>query len=457
MSDTITRGPDGLRTPDHPVIPFIEGDGIGGDVWRATRRVINASVEKAYAGRRAIQWREVFAGERSFNLFGTWLPDETVEAFRQYLVGIKGPLTTPVGGGIRSLNLALRQALDLYVCLRPVRYFEGAPSPMKHPEKVNMVVFRENTEDIYSGIEWPAESEEAGQLLQFLREKNLISKVRFPETSGFSLKPVSREGSERLIRAAIVYALKNKRRSVTLVHKGNIMKYTEGSFRDWGYALAAREFRMETVSWRESRILESREKDPGITVENAARVIEPGYDLMTPDRQKKVRDDVEAAWKLWPTHGDGKWRDKLPIQDIITDIALEKVITLPDNFDVLATTNLNGDYISDALAGQVGGIGIAPGANINYQTGHAVFEATHGSAPPRANLDIANPTSLILSGDLLLRHIEWTEAANLIIRGLEKTLAAKVVTYDFHRQLPGATKVKCSEFADHLIGNMDTD
>jgi isocitrate dehydrogenase len=457
MSDMITRGPDGLRTPDRPVIPFIEGDGIGGDVWRATRRVIDAAVEKAYSGRRAIQWLEVFAGEKSFNQSGNWLPDKTIEAFRHFLVGLKGPLTTPVGGGIRSLNLALRQALDLYVCLRPVRYFQGAPSPMKHPEKVDMVVFRENTEDIYSGIEWLAESPEARQLLQFLRDQKLLSKVRFPETSGFSLKPVSREGSERLIRAAIVYALKYKRRGVTLVHKGNIMKFTEGAFRDWGYALAAREFRMETVSWRESRILESREQQPDISVENAARAVEPGYNLMTPDRQKKVRDEIETAWKLWPTHGDGKWRGKLPIQDIITDIALEKVITLPENFDVLATTNLNGDYISDALAGQIGGIGIAPGANVNYETGHAVFEATHGSAPPRANLDIANPTSLILSGDLLLRHIEWREAADLIIRGLEKTLAAKFVTYDFHRLLPDATKVKCSEFADHLIRNMSAD
>lgn len=454
MSDTITRTATGLHVPDHPVIPFIEGDGTGPDIWAAAVRVFDAAVEKAYAGRRKIQWREVLAGAKAFNRLGTWLPDETVEAFRRHLVGIKGPLTTPVGGGIRSLNVALRQTLDLYVCLRPVRYFRGVPSPVREPEKVDVVIFRENTEDIYAGIEWPAESDGARRVIRFLQDELGIAKIRFPETSGIGIKPVSRQGTERLVRAAIEYALKHQRRSVTLVHKGNIMKFTEGAFRDWGYALAAREFRAQTVSERESWVLANKEAEPGISVEENARRIEPGYDLMTPERQRAVVAEVEQALALWPTHGEGKWKQKLLIRDTIADITLQQVLTRPETFDVVATTNLNGDYLSDALAAQVGGIGIAPGANINYETGHAVFEATHGTAPKYAGLDKVNPGSVILSGELMLRYLGWTEAADLIIRGMERAIAAKTVTYDFERLMRGAKLLKCSEFGDAVIRHM---
>jgi isocitrate dehydrogenase len=460
----VTNTPDGdsirsvngkLEVPDTPIIPFIEGDGTGPDIWRASQRVFDAAVERAYGGKRRIAWLEVPAGEKSFNRLGTWLPDETVAAFQTYLVGIKGPLTTPIGGGIRSLNVTLRQLLDLYVCLRPVRYFKGVPSPVKHPEQVDVVIFRENTEDIYAGIEWAAETPEARKLIEFLStEMGVGKKLRFPATCGIGVKPISREGSERLIRAAIRYALRQQRRSVTMVHKGNIMKFTEGAFRDWGYALAAREFRQETVSERETWILGNKEQRPQLTVEENAREIDPGYDMMTAEQKKKVCAEVERALQLWSTHGDGKWKQKLIVRDAIADITLQQVLTRPREFDVVATPNLNGDYLSDALAAQVGGIGIAPGGNINYDSGHAIFEATHGTAPKYANLDKVNPGSVILSGEMMFRHLGWDEAAGLIIKGMEGAIAAKTVTYDFHRLMEGATLVKCSEFGEAIVRNM---
>jgi isocitrate dehydrogenase len=443
-----------LQVPDTPIIPFIEGDGTGPDIWRAAQRVFDSAVEKAYGGRRRIVWKEVLAGEKAFNKLGNWLPDETVEAFRTYQVGIKGPLTTPIGGGIRSLNVALRQLLDLYVCLRPVRYFTGVPSPVRRPEQVDVVIFRENTEDIYAGIEWPAESPEARQLIAFLENTMKVKTIRFPATSGIGIKPVSREGTERLVRAAIDYALRQKRRSLTLVHKGNIMKFTEGAFRDWGYALATREFRDRVVTERESWILGNREERPAISAEENARAVDPGYDLMTPAQQAKVRDEVEAALRLWPTHGEGKWKEKLLIRDAIADITLQQVLTRPREFDVVATMNLNGDYLSDALAAQVGGIGIAPGGNINYQSGHAIFEATHGTAPKYANLDKVNPGSVILSGEMMFRFLGWDEVADRIIKGMDGAIGAKTVTYDFHRLMEGATLVKCSEFAEAVVRHM---
>jgi len=443
-----------LQVPDTPVIPFIEGDGTGPDIWRAAQRVFDAGVEKAYGGRRRIAWKEVLAGEKAFNQTGNWLPDETVEAFKTYQVGIKGPLTTPIGGGIRSLNVALRQLLDLYVCLRPVRYFAGVPSPVRRPEQVDVVIFRENTEDIYAGIEWPAESPEAKKVIAFLEQEMQVKKIRFPLTSGLGIKPVSREGTERLVRAAIQYALRQKRHSVTLVHKGNIMKFTEGAFRDWGYALATREFRDQVITERESWILGNREEQPKISAEDNARAIDPGYDLMTPAQQAKVRDEVETALRLWPTHGDGKWKQKLLIRDAIADITLQQVLTRPRDFDVVATMNLNGDYLSDALAAQVGGIGIAPGGNINYQSGHAIFEATHGTAPKYANLDKVNPGSVILSGEMMFRFLGWDEVADRIIKGMDGAISAKTVTYDFHRLMEGATLVKCSEFAEAVVKHM---
>ena len=443
-----------LEVPDNPILPFIEGDGTGPDIWRASQAVFDAAVQKAYAGKRRIAWLEVLAGEKAFNRVKNWLPDETVTAFKEYLVGIKGPLTTPIGGGIRSLNVALRQLLDLYVCLRPVRYFSGVPSPVKHPELVDMVIFRENTEDIYAGIEWQSESAEARKVISFLQGEMGVKKIRFPETSAIGIKAVSRDGTERLVRAAIEYALRHQRRSLTLVHKGNIMKFTEGAFRDWGYGLATREFRQQVITERESWILGNREAKPNISVEDNARAIDPGYDLMTPDQQKKVRADVEAALTLWETHGNGQWKKKLMIRDAIADITLQQILTRPREFDVIATLNLNGDYLSDALAAQVGGIGIAPGGNINYQSGHAMFEATHGTAPKYANLDKVNPGSVILSGEMMFRHLGWDEAADLIIKGVEGAIGAKTVTYDFHRLMEGATLVKCSEFGQAIIKHM---
>jgi isocitrate dehydrogenase len=455
MSGERIRCEDGkLVVPDNPVIPFIEGDGTGPDIWRASQKVFDAAVKKAYGGKRTLVWKEVFAGEKAFNRFQNWLPEETITAFKEYIVGIKGPLTTPIGGGIRSLNVALRQILDLYVCLRPVRYFKGVPSPVKRPEDVNVVIFRENTEDIYAGIEWAAGSPEAKKLIEFLQKEMGVKKIRFPETSGIGIKPVSSEGTERLVRAAIQSALKQGRRSVTLVHKGNIMKFTEGAFRDWGYALAQREFRSQTVTERETWILGNKENKADLTVDGNARLVEPGYDLMTPDQQGKVRIEVERALALWATHGEGKWKKKLLIRDSIADITLQQILTRPKEFDVVATMNLNGDYLSDALAAQVGGIGIAPGGNINYDSGHAIFEATHGTAPKYANLDQVNPGSVILSGVMMFEHLGWQEVAELIIKGMDGAIGAKTVTYDFHRLMEGATKVKCSEFGDAIIKQM---
>jgi isocitrate dehydrogenase len=443
-----------LVVPDRPILPFIEGDGTGPDIWRAAQRVFDAAVEKAYGGRRKIVWMEVMAGAKSFNAQGAWLPEETLAAFRKYRVGIKGPLTTPVGGGIRSLNVALRQELDLYVCLRPVRYFAGVPSPVKHPELVDMVIFRENTEDIYAGIEWAAESAEAGKVIEFLQREMTVKKIRFPKTSGIGVKPVSREGTSRLVRAAIEYALRERRRSVTLVHKGNIMKFTEGAFRDWGYAVATGEFRGQTVTERESWILDNAEQHPEWSEDENAKAVDPGFEMMTADQQARLVEEVRTVLALSPSHGHGKWREKLLVRDAIADIALQQVLTRPSDFDVIATPNLNGDYLSDALAAQVGGIGIAPGGNINYASGHAIFEATHGTAPKYANLDKVNPGSVILSGEMMFRFLGWNEAAEAILRGFDGATAARTVTYDFHRLMEGATLVKCSEFGNAIIRHM---
>jgi len=445
-----------VQVPDNPIIPFVEGDGTGRDIWRTSVRVFDAAVQKAYGARRKIHWIEVYAGEKSFKLFNTWLPDETVEAFTEFLVGIKGPLTTPISRGFRSLNVALRQLLDLYVCLRPVRYFKGVPSPVRHPEAVDMVLFRENTEDIYTGIEFKYGTDEERKFKHLFREAfpKEYAKIRFPETAGVGIKPVSVEGAERLVRAALRWALKNKRKSVNLVHKGNIMKFTEGAFRDWGYTLAKREFRHEIVTERETWILGNKEKEPSLTIEENARRIDPGFEMMSLDQQNDIKLEVEAALALWPTHGNGKWKSKLLIKDSIADVTLQFVLIRPKDYDVIATMNLNGDYISDALAAQVGGIGIAPGANINYETGHAIFEATHGTAPKYADLDKVNPGSVILSGEMMLRYMGWTEAADLIIKGMEGAIAAKTVTYDFARLMDGATEVKCSEFGNAVIAHM---
>ncbi len=453
--EKITRGADGkLSVPNNPIIPFIEGDGTGPDIWKSSVRVLDASVEKAYGGKKKIAWHEVYAGEKSKLKFDSWLPDETVEDYKEYLVGIQGPLTTPIGKGIRSLNVALRQMLDLYVCLRPVRWFQGVPSPVKNPGKVDMVIFRENTEDIYAGIEWEAESADVKKVLAFLQKEMGVKKIRFPETSGIGIKPVSREGTERLVRAAIEYALRYNRKSVNLVHKGNIMKFTEGAFRDWGYALAQKEYRAKVVTQRESWILGNKEKNANLSVIENAKQVEPGYDMAPADFREELHKEVEDALKLWDTHGGGKWKKLLMIKDSIADITLQQVLTRPEEFDVIATLNLNGDYLSDALAAQVGGIGIAPGGNINYVTGHAIFEATHGTAPKYANLDKVNPGSVILSGEMMLRHLGWDEAADLVIKGMDGAIGAKTVTYDFARLMEGAKEVKCSEFGDAIISHM---
>jgi isocitrate dehydrogenase len=468
-----------LKVPNNPILPYIEGDGTGPDIWRASQFVFDAAVEKAYGGERKIAWYEVYAGEKSFRKFQSWLPDETVEAYRKYLVGIKGPLTTPVGKGIRSLNVALRQMLDLYVCLRPVRWFKGVPSPVRDPSKVDMVIFRENTEDIYAGIEYEAGSPESAALLAYLEKSDPkgFAKVRFNSKAkgdafaraaahgepkagegdlmvGIGIKPVSRLGTQRLVAAAIEYALVQKRKSVNIVHKGNIMKFTEGGFRDWGYALATSAFRDQVVTERESWILGNKEKNPSLSVEDNAKEIEPGYDMAPEDMQAEFRAEVEAALKLWPTHGEGKWKKLLRIKDSIADITLQQVLTRPADFDVIATLNLNGDYLSDALAAQVGGIGIAPGGNINYVSGHAIFEATHGTAPKYANLDKVNPGSVILSGEMMLRHMGWNEAADLILKGMDGAIAARTVTYDFARLMEGATEVKCSAFGEAIVKHM---
>jgi isocitrate dehydrogenase len=453
--EAIRMGADGrLQVPDEPIIPFIEGDGTGPDIWRASVRVLDAAVERAYGGKKKIAWLEVLAGEKAKRQLDNWLPDETVEAYRKYLVGIKGPLTTPVGKGIRSLNVALRQLLDLYVCLRPVRWFTGVPSPVKRPGDVDMVIFRENTEDIYAGVEWAEGTAEVKKIIDFLQKEMGVKKIRFPETSGIGIKPVSREGTERLVRGAIQYALSSGRKSVTLVHKGNIMKFTEGAFRDWGYALAKREFRNQIVTERESWILGNAEKNPKLSVEDNAKMVEPGYDMAPADMQADIRREVESVLALMPTHGNGKYKDMLVIRDSIADITLQQVLTRPKEFSVIATLNLNGDYLSDALAAQVGGIGIAPGGNINYATGHAIFEATHGTAPKYANLDKVNPGSVILSGEMMLRHLGWNEAADLVLKGMDGAIGAGTVTYDFARLMDGAREVKCSEFATAIIEHM---
>jgi isocitrate dehydrogenase len=420
--DKISISSGKLQVPDRPIVPFIEGDGTGPDIWRAAVRIMDAAVAKAYAGKKKIAWMEVYAGEKSFTQFNSWLPDETVDAFREFLVGIKGPLTTPIGGGMRSLNVALRQMLDLYVCLRPVRWFKGVPSPVKRPEKVDMVIFRENTEDIYAGIEFEAGTDACKKFLSLFKEAfpKEYGKIRFPETTGIGVKPVSTEGTQRLVRSAIEYAIANKRKSVTLVHKGNIMKFTEGAFRNWGYALAEKEFAAQVYTWNQW------------------------------ERAKKAKgeDGANAEQKAALASG------KILIKDAIADITLQQVLTRPDDFDVIATMNLNGDYLSDALAAQVGGIGIAPGGNINYVTGHAVFEATHGTAPKYANLDKVNPGSVVLSGEMMLRYMGWTQAADNIIKGMDGAIGAKTVTYDFARLMEGAQEVKCSQFADTVIAKM---
>ena len=444
-----------LTVPDQPIIPFIEGDGTGPDIWRASQRVFDAGVEKAYKGKRKIVWKEVLAGENAFNQTGEWLPQATVDAFREYLVGIKGPLTTPVGGGIRSLNVALRQILDLYVCLRPVKYVDGVPSPVKKPGDVDMVIFRENTEDIYAGIEWQNGSPEVKKVIDFIQNEMGVKKIRFPESSGIGIKPISEEGTERLVKGAIEYALREGRKSLTLVHKGNIMKFTEGAFKNWGYEIATRDYRDKVVTQRESWIIDNKDRNPDITVEENARKVEPGYDLMTKDQQKVLREEVETVLNLMNTHGSGKWKEKLLIKDSIADITLQQVLTRANEFEVIATMNLNGDYLSDALAAQVGGIGIAPGANINYITGHAIFEATHGTAPKYAGLDKVNPGSVILSGAMMFKYMGWNEVHDLIWKGIEKSVSQKQVTYDFHRLMEGATLLKCSEFGDVIIKNMD--
>jgi isocitrate dehydrogenase len=411
-----------LLVPENPIIPFIEGDGTGADIWRASVRVMDAAVARAYGGKRRLHWMEVYAGEKSNRLFNTWLPEETVAACREYLVSIKGPLTTPVGGGIRSLNVALRQMLDLYVCLRPVRWFKGVPSPVKHPEKVDMVIFRENTEDVYTGIEFEAGSPDNRRFLELFRQAfpKAYAKIRFPDTCGIGIKPVSKEGSERLIRAALSYAVAHRRRSLTLVHKGNIQKFTEGAFRNWGYQLAEREFAAQSYTW------EQWERSRAAKGEAAAKA------------------EMDAANKA----------GRVIVKDAIADITLQQVLTRPEEFDVIATLNLNGDYLSDALAAQVGGIGIAPGGNVNYLTGHAVFEATHGTAPKYANLDKVNPGSLILSGEMMFRYLGWPEAADAIIAAMDRTIGQKIVTYDFARLMEGAREVSTSAFADALIGNL---
>lgn len=452
--EKITISAGVLNVPDFPVIPFIEGDGTGPDIWAASQHVFDAAVDIAYGRKRRVIWKEVLAGENSFNKTGNWLPDDTIEAFKEYLVGIKGPLTTPVGGGIRSLNVALRQLLDLYVCLRPVKYVQGVPSPVRKPEDVDTVIFRENTEDIYSGIEWAKGTPEVKKVIDFIQQEMGVKKIRFPETSGIGIKPVSEEGSKRLIRAAIRYALREKRKSLALVHKGNIMKFTEGAFKSWGYELAVSEFRAQTVTQREAWILENIEKDPNISLENNARSIDPGYDMMTLKQKEAIVEEVKAALALLGTHGNGRWKSMLLIKDSIADITLQQVLTRAKEFDVIATLNLNGDYLSDALAAQVGGIGIAPGANINYESGHAIFEATHGTAPKYAGLDKVNPGSVILSGAMMFKYMGWDEVHDLIWKGLETTIQQKKVTYDFHRQMEGATLLKCSEFGNAIIENM---
>ncbi len=443
-----------FEVPDHPIIPFIEGDGTGRDIWKAAQRVFDAAVEKAYGGSRAIRWFEIFAGEKAYRGFNSWLPDDSVAAARDLRISIKGPLTTPVGGGIRSLNVALRQILDLYACVRPVKYYQGVPSPVKHPEKLDIIIFRENTEDVYAGIEFKQGSADAARLIDFLNNDLLKEgKKKVRSDSGVGIKPISIFGSKRLVRYAIRHALESGRKTVTLVHKGNIQKFTEGAFREWGYEVAQQEFRAQTVTERESWILGNVEANPGISIEENAALIEPGLEFGSQSFRDSVYSEVKTALdSIGSTHGNGTWKTKLLINDRIADSIFQQIVIRPADYSVLATTNLNGDYISDAAAAQVGGLGIAPGANIG--DGYAVFEATHGTAPKYADKDMINPGSLILSGVMLLDFIGWKEAAKLIEVAMEKTIQQKFVTYDFERQLAGATKVGTSEFATRIIGNM---
>jgi isocitrate dehydrogenase len=451
----ITYSNGRYHVPDNPIIPFIEGDGTGRDIWKASVRVFDAAVQKAYGSKRRVVWYEVFAGEKAKAEFDNWLPDDTVSAIREFRVAIKGPLTTPVGGGMRSLNVALRQTLDLYCCVRPVKYYKGTPSPVKHPERMDLVIYRENTEDVYAGIEWEEGTPDAARLIEFLNKDMLKGgKKQIRLDSGVGIKPISVTGSKRLVRMAIQFALESGRKIVTLMHKGNIQKFTEGAFRRWGYELATEEFRSQVVTERESWILDNKDKNPNITVEENANLTEPGLEFATEEfRQsiyQEVRDVLDA---IYATHGKGAWKKKLMINDRIADSIFQQVVTRADEYSVLATSNLNGDYISDACAAQVGGLGIAPGANIG--DGYAIFEATHGTAPKYADKDVINPGSVILSGVMMFRLMGWTEAADLIEHGMERTIEKKQVTYDFERLMEGATKVRTSEFAGHIIENME--
>ena len=451
----ITYSDGRYQVPDNPIIPFIEGDGTGRDIWKASVRVFDAAVQKAYEGKRRVAWYEVFAGEKAFSKFQNWLPEDSVSAIRDLRVAIKGPLTTPVGGGIRSLNVALRQILDLYACVRPVWYYKGTPSPVKNPERMDVVIYRENTEDVYAGIEWEQGTNDAMKVIEFINREMLKGgKKSIRLDSGVGIKPMSITGSKRLVRMAIQFALESGRKTVTLVHKGNIQKFTEGAFRKWGYELATQEFRQQVVTERESWILENKDRNPNISNEDNALLIEPGLEFAAEDFRQSVYKEVgEVLASIYSTHGKGAWKKKLMINDRIADSIFQQVVTRADEYSVLATPNLNGDYISDACAAQVGGLGIAPGANIG--DGYAVFEATHGTAPKYADKDVINPGSVILSGVMMFRFLGWTEAADLIEQGMESTIEKKTVTYDFERLMPGSTKVKTSEFAGHIIQNMN--
>jgi isocitrate dehydrogenase len=453
--ERITYSNGRYSVPDNPIIPFIEGDGTGRDIWKASVRVFDAAVQKAYARKRRVAWYEVFAGEKAKADFDNWLPDDTVNAIREFRVAIKGPLTTPVGGGMRSLNVALRQTLDLYACVRPVRYYKGTPSPVKHPERMDLVIYRENTEDVYAGIEWEQGTPEAAKLIEYLNKDMLKGgKKQIRLDSGVGIKPISVTGSKRLVRMAIQFALDSGRKIVTLMHKGNIQKFTEGAFRRWGYELATEEFRDKVVTERESWILDNKDKNPNLTIEENANLTEPGLEFATEEfRQSIYREVRDVLDSIYATHGKGAWKKKLMINDRIADSIFQQVVTRADEYSVIATTNLNGDYISDACAAQVGGLGIAPGANIG--DGYAIFEATHGTAPKYADKDVINPGSVILSGVMMFRLMGWTEAADMIEHGMERTIEQKKVTYDFERLMEGATKVKTSEFAGHIIANMD--
>jgi isocitrate dehydrogenase len=451
----ITYAAGRYQVPDNPIIAFIEGDGTGRDIWKASVRVFDAAVEKAYKGKRRISWFEVFAGEKSMSHFKSWLPEDTINAIREFRVAIKGPLTTPVGGGIRSLNVALRQVLDLYACVRPVKYYRGTPSPVRHPERMDVVIFRENTEDVYAGIEWEQGTAECARLIEFLNKEMLKGgKKQVRLDSGVGIKPISVNGTKRLVRMAIQSALANKRKTVTLVHKGNIQKFTEGAFRKWGYELATEEFRDQVVTEREGWIIDNQDRNPDLTVEENANLIEPGLEFASEEFRLAVYKEVKGVLEtIYSSHGKGAWKRKLMVNDRIADSIFQQVVTRADEYSVLATPNLNGDYISDACAAQVGGLGIAPGANIG--DGYAIFEATHGTAPKYADKDVINPGSVILSGVMMFRLLGWNEAADMIEQSMERTIEQKKVTYDFERLMEGATKVKTSEFGDYIIDNME--